>query len=130
VQSVRRWESATRGEDRRPHDDDSPRIDDRTQDPNMKGLVPTGHDPGGLLEGALSAAFPAGRRRGVEQRQIAESKATFKAAPEYYIRRGGLNREEAARRDQERATGGAGQRGLASRARSSPVHCKTTSARS
>src|SRR5512139_713990 len=63
------------------------------QDPNLKGLVlDLRNDPGGLLEGAvaLSAAFlPADVTVVSTNGQIAESRATFKAAPEYYIRRGG-----------------------------------------
>src|SRR5574343_1659972 len=62
------------------------------QEPNLKGLVlDLRNDPGGLLEGAvaLSAAF---LPRDVDvvstNGQIAESKATFKASPEYYVRRG------------------------------------------
>ena len=62
-------------------------------DPKIKGLVlDLRNDPGGLLEGAvaLSAAFlppdvPVVSTNG----QLPESKATFKAAPEYYVRRGG-----------------------------------------
>jgi len=63
------------------------------QEPNMKGLVlDLRNDPGGLLEGAvaLSAAFlPSDVTVVSTNGQIAESKATFKAAPEYYVRRGG-----------------------------------------
>ncbi|MBB2484354.1 S41 family peptidase [Mitsuaria sp. WAJ17] len=62
------------------------------QDPKLKGLVlDLRNDPGGLLEGAVavSAAF---LPRDVEvvstNGQIAESKASFKASPEYYQRRG------------------------------------------
>jgi carboxyl-terminal processing protease len=63
------------------------------QDSNMKGLVlDLRNDPGGLLEGAvaLSAAFLPSEVTVVSTNgQIAESKSSFKAAPEYYIRRGG-----------------------------------------
>jgi carboxyl-terminal processing protease len=63
------------------------------QDTNLKGLVlDLRNDPGGLLEGAvaLSAAFlPSDVTVVSTNGQIAESKAAFKAAPEYYIRRGG-----------------------------------------
>ncbi|MDN3920806.1 S41 family peptidase [Roseateles violae] len=63
------------------------------QDPNIKGLVlDLRNDPGGLLEGAvaISSAF---LPRDVEvvstNGQIADSKASFKANPDYYLRRGG-----------------------------------------
>jgi carboxyl-terminal processing protease len=63
------------------------------QDPNLKGLVlDLRNDPGGLLEGAvaLSAAFlPPDVQVVSTNGQIAESKASFKAAPEFYLRRGG-----------------------------------------
>jgi carboxyl-terminal processing protease len=63
------------------------------QDPNLKGLVlDLRNDPGGLLDGAvaLSAAFlppdvPVVSTNG----QVAESRATFKASPEFYMRRSG-----------------------------------------
>jgi carboxyl-terminal processing protease len=65
------------------------------QDANLKGLVlDLRNDPGGLLEGAvaLSAAFlPSDVTVVSTNGQIAESKAAFKAAPEYYIRRGGAD---------------------------------------
>ena len=61
-------------------------------DPNIKGMVlDLRNDPGGLLEGAvaLSAAFLPGDATVVSTNgQIAESKATFKASPEFYARRG------------------------------------------
>ncbi len=63
------------------------------QDPNLKGLVlDLRNDPGGLLEGAVaisSAFLPADVVVVSTNGQIADSKATFKAAPEYYLRRGG-----------------------------------------
>jgi carboxyl-terminal processing protease len=63
------------------------------QDPNMKGLVlDLRNDPGGLLEAsvAISAAFlPQDAVVVTTNGQIAESKAVFKAAPEFYLRRGG-----------------------------------------
>ncbi|HLO94152.1 MAG TPA: S41 family peptidase, partial [Burkholderiaceae bacterium] len=63
------------------------------QDPNLKGLVlDLRNDPGGLLEGAVavSAAFlPKDVEVVSTNGQIAESKASFKANPEYYQRRGG-----------------------------------------
>ncbi len=63
------------------------------QEPNLKGLVlDLRNDPGGLLEAsvAISAAFLPSEAVVVSTNgQIADSKATFKAAPEYYVRRGG-----------------------------------------
>ncbi len=61
-------------------------------DPKLKGLVlDLRNDPGGLLEGAvaLSAAFlPSDVTVVTTNGQIAESRATFKASPEFYVRRG------------------------------------------
>jgi carboxyl-terminal processing protease len=63
------------------------------QDPNLKGLVlDLRNDPGGLLDAAvaISAAFlPADAVVVSTNGQIAESKATYKAAPEFYARRAG-----------------------------------------
>ncbi|MCC7100841.1 MAG: S41 family peptidase [Rubrivivax sp.] len=63
------------------------------QDPNLKGLVlDLRNDPGGLLDGAvgLSAAFlPADVTVVSTNGQVPESRATFKASPEFYLRRGG-----------------------------------------
>ncbi len=63
------------------------------QEPNLKGLVlDLRNDPGGLLDAAIaiSAAFlPENVIVVTTNGQIAESKATFKAAPEYYSRRAG-----------------------------------------
>ncbi|CAN5687178.1 S41 family peptidase [soil metagenome] len=63
------------------------------QEPNLKGLVlDLRNDPGGLLEGAvaISAAFlPPESVVVTTNGQVADSKATFKASPEYYLRRGG-----------------------------------------
>jgi carboxyl-terminal processing protease len=65
------------------------------QDPNIKGLVlDLRNDPGGLLEGAvaISAAFlPSDAVVVTTNGQIADSKATFKAAPSDYLRRGGTD---------------------------------------
>ena len=62
------------------------------QEPNMKGLVlDLRNDPGGLLEGAvaISAAFlPTDSVVVTTNGQIPDSKQTFKASPEYYMRRG------------------------------------------
>ena len=62
-------------------------------DPQLKGLVlDLRNDPGGLLDGAvaISAAFlPANVPVVSTNGQLADSKAVFKAAPEFYARRGG-----------------------------------------
>jgi len=62
------------------------------QDPKLKGLVlDLRNDPGGLLEAsvAISAAFlPKDVEVVSTNGQIAESKASFKANPDYYARRG------------------------------------------
>lgn len=61
------------------------------QDPNLKGLVlDLRNDPGGLLDAAvaISAAFlPENVTVVSTNGQLAESKFTYKAAPEYYQRR-------------------------------------------
>lgn len=62
------------------------------QDPTLKGLVlDLRNDPGGLLDAAvaISAAFlPENVTVVSTNGQLAESKYTFKAAPEFYLRRG------------------------------------------
>jgi carboxyl-terminal processing protease len=62
------------------------------QDPKLKGLVlDLRNDPGGLLDGAvaLSAAFlPDDVVVVTTNGQLPESRATFRASPEYYARRG------------------------------------------
>ena len=62
------------------------------QDPQLKGLVlDLRNDPGGLLDAAvaISAAFlPADVVVVTTNGQLAESKATFKASPDFYARRG------------------------------------------
>ena len=62
------------------------------QDPQLKGLVlDLRNDPGGLLDGAvaISAAFlPADVPVVSTNGQLPESRATFKASPEFYARRG------------------------------------------
>ena len=63
------------------------------QDPKMKGVVlDLRNDPGGLLDAAvaISAVFLPDNVTVVSTNgQLDESKFTFKAAPEYYLRRGG-----------------------------------------
>ncbi len=63
------------------------------QEPNLKGLVlDLRNDPGGLLDAAVavSAAFlPANVTVVTTNGQLADSKATYKASPDYYQRRGG-----------------------------------------
>ena len=65
------------------------------QDPNLKGLVlDLRNDPGGLLEGAVAVAaafLPADDIVVTTNGQIPDSKATFKASPEFYQRRGGAD---------------------------------------
>ena len=62
------------------------------QDPHLKGIVlDLRNDPGGLLDAAvaISAAFlPANVTVVSTNGQLAESKATFRASPEFYARRG------------------------------------------
>jgi carboxyl-terminal processing protease len=63
------------------------------QDPNLKGLVlDLRNDPGGLLDAAVavaSAFLPADAVVVTTNGQLAESRATFRASPEFYARRGG-----------------------------------------
>ncbi len=65
------------------------------QEPNLKGLVlDLRNDPGGLLEGAvaISAAFlPDDKVVVTTNGQLPDSRATFKASPEFYLRRGGTD---------------------------------------
>ncbi len=65
------------------------------QDAHLKGLVlDLRNDPGGLLEAsvAISAAFlPHDAVVVTTNGQISESKAVFKASPEFYLRRGGAD---------------------------------------
>jgi carboxyl-terminal processing protease len=63
------------------------------QDPQMKGLVlDLRNDPGGLLESAvaISSAFLPGDSVVVSTNgQVADSKQTYRASPDNYLRRGG-----------------------------------------
>jgi carboxyl-terminal processing protease len=63
------------------------------QDPHLKGMVlDLRNDPGGVLDGAvaLAAAFlPADTVVVTTNGQLPESRATFRASPEYYARRAG-----------------------------------------
>ncbi|CAN7357537.1 peptidase S41 [Acidovorax sp. Leaf76] len=63
------------------------------QEPNLKGLVlDLRNDPGGLLDAAvaISAAFlPENVTVVSTNGQLADSKATYKASPDFYQRRGG-----------------------------------------
>ena len=65
------------------------------QEPNLKGLVlDLRNDPGGLLDAAVavSAAFlPENVTIVSTNGQLADSKFTYKASPEFYLRRGGLD---------------------------------------
>jgi carboxyl-terminal processing protease len=65
------------------------------QDPNIKGVVlDLRNDPGGLLEGAVaisSAFLPADSIIVTTNGQIPDSKASFKASPDSYLRRGGAD---------------------------------------
>jgi carboxyl-terminal processing protease len=65
------------------------------QEPNLKGMVlDLRNDPGGLLDSAvaISAAFlPENVTVVSTNGQLAESKFTYKAAPDYYQRRGGAD---------------------------------------
>jgi carboxyl-terminal processing protease len=87
------------------------------QEPNLKGLVlDLRNDPGGLLDAAVavsSAFLPENVTVVSTNGQLAESKFTYKASPEFYQRRNGSRPAQApAGRAQDRAAGGAGQRRL------------------
>jgi len=103
VQSVRAkmiepgyaWVRVSQFQDRTV-DDFARKIEDLyKQDPNMKGVVlDLRNDPGGLLEGAVavsSAFLPADSIVVTTNGQIPDSKATFKASPDSYLRRGGAD---------------------------------------
>ena len=91
------------------------------------------NDPGGLLEGAvaLSAAFlSTDAHRGVHQRSDGRrAKATFKAAPDYYVRRGASDPlAPAARGAEKRCRWWCWSTKARPRpARSWPAPCRTTS---
>ncbi len=101
VQSVRAkmvepgyaWLRVSQFQDRTVEDFGKKLEDLYKQDPNLKGLVlDLRNDPGGLLEGAVaisSAFLPNDVVVVTTNGQIPDSKATFKASPEYYLRRGG-----------------------------------------
>ena len=63
------------------------------EDPNLKGLVlDLRNGPGGLLEGSVAVAtafLPSDVVVVSTNGQVADSRATFRASPEYYARRGG-----------------------------------------
>jgi carboxyl-terminal processing protease len=65
------------------------------QEPDLKGLVlDLRNDPGGLLDAAvaISAAFlPENVTIVSTNGQLADSKSVYKAAPEFYLRRGGAD---------------------------------------
>ena len=101
VQSVRAklvepgyaWVRITQFQDRTV-DDFARRVEDLyKQDPNIKGFVlDLRNDPGGLLEGAVaisSAFLPKDVVVVTTNGQIPESKASFRADPDDYLRRGG-----------------------------------------
>jgi carboxyl-terminal processing protease len=86
------WVRVTQFQDRTV-DDFVRRVDELyKQDPSIKGMVlDLRNDPGGLLDGAvaISAAFlPADVAVVSTNGQLPDSKATFKASPEFYARRG------------------------------------------
>ncbi len=87
------WLRVSQFQDRTVDDFAAKLADLYKQDPNLKGLVlDLRNDPGGLLEGAVavSTAFlPADVTVVSTNGQIPDSKQTFKASPEFYLRRGG-----------------------------------------
>jgi carboxyl-terminal processing protease len=87
------WIRITQFQDRTV-DDFARKLEDLyKQDPQMKGLVlDLRNDPGGLLESAVAVAaafLPANAVVVSTNGQIPESKATFRATPDDYLRRGG-----------------------------------------
>jgi len=100
VQSVRAkmvepgyaWIRVSQFQDRTVEDFTQKLADLYKQDPKIKGVVlDLRNDPGGLLEGAVavSAAFlPKGVEVVSTNGQLAESKASYRADPDFYARRG------------------------------------------
>ncbi len=100
VQSVRAklvepgyaWVRVSQFQDRTVEDFTQKVADLYKQDPKIKGVVlDLRNDPGGLLEGAvaISAAFlPKDVEVVSTNGQIADSKASYKASPDFYARRG------------------------------------------
>ena len=100
VQSVRAkmvepgyaWIRVSQFQDRTVEDFTQKLADLYKQDPKIKGVVlDLRNDPGGLLEGAvaISAAFlPKGVEVVSTNGQLAESKASYRADPDFYARRG------------------------------------------
>ncbi|WP_022981310.1 S41 family peptidase [Ideonella sp. B508-1] len=87
------WIRITQFQDRTV-DDFARKLDELfKQNPQMKGLVlDLRNDPGGLLESAVAVAaafLPANAVVVSTNGQIPESKATFRATPDDYMRRGG-----------------------------------------
>ena len=87
------WLRVSQFQDRTVEDFSTKLADLYKQDANLKGIVlDLRNDPGGLLEAsvAISAAFlPEDVTVVSTNGQIAESKAVFKASPEFYARRSG-----------------------------------------
>jgi carboxyl-terminal processing protease len=103
VQSVRAklaepgyaWLRITQFQDRTV-DDFSHKLEELyKQDPKLKGVVlDLRNDPGGLLEGAVAVAaafLPADSVVVSTNGQLPESKQSFKASPDNYLRRGGAD---------------------------------------
>jgi carboxyl-terminal processing protease len=127
------WIRITQFQDRTV-DDFARKLEDLyKQDPQMKGLVlDLRNDPGGLLESAVAVAaafLPANAVVVSTNGQIPESKATFRATPDDYLRRGGsdpLKKLPAALKTVPWWCWSTKARPRP--ARSSPARCRTTSA--
>lgn len=89
------WVRVSQFQERTVDDFSRKMIDLYKQQPNLRGVVlDLRNDPGGLLDAAvaLSAAFlPEGSVVVSTNGQIVESKAVYKAEPQYYLRRGGID---------------------------------------